>query len=85
MQGSGGIRGPQVVVQGGTMTIDVATGDKQVCVSQPGSGRIEQHSVAANGSVTFPVPNVPAGTILMISVGRGLRARVLLVEVLGSD
>ncbi|HEX5050331.1 MAG TPA: hypothetical protein VFZ65_01035 [Planctomycetota bacterium] len=77
----GGLRGPSTVTQGGTMEIEVGTNDPTVEVST-GGPETSSHSVPPGRKVTIPVPPVPGGTILFVTVGRGLRIRVILVEVI---
>ena len=79
---AGGIRGPSTVTQGGTIEVDVGTNDGSVEVSSGGPGTTTSHPVPPGKKVSIPVPPVPGGTILFVSVGRGLRARILLVEVI---
>ena len=79
---AGGIRGPSTVTQGGTFEVEVGTGDPSVEVSTPGPGSTKSYPVPPGKKVTIPVPPVPGGTILLVRVGRGLRARIILVEVI---
>jgi hypothetical protein len=69
-------------VQGGTVTVNVGPNDTSVEVSAAGSSNTTTHDVEPNKDATIPVPNVPPGTIVFITVGKGLRARVLAVEVI---
>ncbi len=76
-----GVRSASTAVAGGSMQVDVATNDDTVEVSAAGSGNVTSHPVPPGRRVTIPVPPVPPGTILFVSVGRGLRARVIQGEV----
>lgn len=81
--GNGGLRGPSTVVQGGTMNIDVGPNDRSVDVGSGqtsfGSSRVDPAKGAA-----IPVPPVPAGSVVWIAVGTGLRRRFILIEVVSS-
>lgn len=82
MRQGGGVRTTGVAVQGGTVTVNVGPNDSSVEVSSAGSSDTTTHDVEPNKDAAIPVPNVPPGTILMITVGKGLRARVIEVEVI---
>ncbi len=85
MQGPRGIRGPSVAPVGGTIEIEVGPNTGPVDVNVPGGG-VTRHPVdPGSKKAVIPVPPVPAGTMLAISVGRGLRRRVILVEVVDQD
>lgn len=77
-----GVRAAGAVVQGGYVSVDVGPNDSTIEVSAAGSDKTQSHSVTPNKTATFPVPQVPPGTILFITVGKGLRARVIEVEVI---
>jgi len=82
MQGGGsGLRGPQAVPQGGTIQVEIGPNDTEVEVSEAGVGTPTRHPVPPGKTATIPVPNVPGGTLLYVSVGKGRRARIILVEV----
>ena len=78
----GGTRTTGTAVQGGTVTVNVGPNDSSVEVSVAGSDDTTSHDVEPNKDASIPVPNVAPGTLLVITVGKGLRARVLLVEVI---
>jgi hypothetical protein len=78
--GGDGLQVPPIVVAGGTIEVDVATNDPSVEISDGASS--SSHPVGPGKRVTIPVPPVPPGTVLAVVVGRGLRARVRLVEVI---
>lgn len=79
--GGGGIRGPSVATAGGTIEVEVGTNDPSVEVVVPGAGVAGSHPVMPGKKAVVPVPHVPVGTVLLVTVGRGLQKRVLLVEV----
>lgn len=83
-QGQPGIRGPATATPGGTIEVQVAGSDGHVDVSTGGPD-VTRYKTDANGKVTVPVPPVPAGTVLYISVGRGLRRAAILVEVVEQE
>ena len=81
MQAGGeGIRGPQVVLQGGSIVVEVGPNDTTVEVDA-GTKPVTSHPVQPGKTATIPVPPVTPGTILAVTVGKGLRARMILVEV----
>jgi hypothetical protein len=77
----GGLRGSATAASGGTITVQVGTSDSTVEVSAAGSANVQSHDVGPDRTATFPVPRVPPGTILFVTVGRGLRIRVIAIEV----
>lgn len=82
-QGGGpGLRGPSTVPQGGTISVEVATNDTTVEVSSAGSATTS-HGVNPDKTARIPVPPVPPSTLLFVSVGTGVGAQVIVVEVLG--
>ena len=80
MQGEG-IRGPRFVPQGGTIRVDVGPNDTTVEVSSPGGGGVTGYPVTPNKTARIPVPDVPPGTVLHVTIGKGNRLRVLVVLV----
>ena len=76
------VRAPGTAMAGGTITVEVGSNDATVEVAAAGSADVASHDVGPDRTVTVPVPSVPSGTILFVSVGRGLRARIVLVEVI---
>jgi hypothetical protein len=81
-QGGGGIRVIGPVVQGGTITVEVGSNHDVVEISAGSSAETIRHDVPPGKTSQLPVPPVPGGTILWISVGKGLDRKVVLVEVL---
>jgi hypothetical protein len=77
-----GIRAVTPVQQGGTIEVDVGTSDDTVEVSGGSAQTTSSHPVTPGKRAEIPVPNVPGGTILSVTVGKGARARVILVEVI---
>jgi len=80
-QRGGGIRGPRTAPAGGTMTIEVATNDTVIHVVDAATGEGTSHPVAGGKVTRVPVPALPAGSVILVSVGRGLRARVIAIEI----
>lgn len=76
-----GVIGSSTVPQGGTITVEVLTGDAAVSVSTGGIGDTQTFPVSSDRTVTIPVPTLPGGTLVTISVGSGLKKQYLLVEV----
>ena len=86
MQGRGRVTAPSTVQQGGSLTITVNTNAPSVEITGP-TGSSQSIPLPANGSrtVTVPVPPVPAGTVLLVTVGKGLDAKGVFVEVVGTE
>jgi hypothetical protein len=76
-----GLQGPSVAVSGGSITVQVSTGDTSVTVSTGGPNE-STHPVGSDGSATIPVPNAPAGTVLLVVVGQGLSQSVIAIEII---
>ena len=83
MQGGGqGVRTAAPVVQGGSVEVDVGPNDSTVEISVAGADHTSSVKVEPNKRASIPVPPVPGGTLLFISVGKGARAQVIVVEVI---
>lgn len=82
IQGGEGIRTSGVAVQGGTFDVEVGPNDTSVEVNAGGNTGVTTHDVGSGKSVSIPVPNVPAGTLIYISVGKGSRMRLIVIEVI---
>lgn len=74
--------GIRAVAQGGTVSVDVGPNDSTVEVSVAGSGATTSVPVQPDKRATVPIPDVPGGTLLYVSVGKGSRRRTILVEVI---
>lgn len=81
-QGGGALRVVGPVVQGGTITVEVGSNHDVVEISAGSAGETVRHDVQPGKTTQLPVPPVPGGTVLWISVGKGLDRTVVLVEVL---
>ncbi len=77
--GPGGLRGPATASAGTTITVDVATNDSSVEVTDPVTGETRTQDRGPDGRVRIPVPNRPGP--LLVSVGDGRRRHVLVIEV----
>lgn len=77
-----GVRTTGTATPGGSVTVNVGPNDTSVEVSAAGSDNTKTHDVEPNKDATIPVPEVPPGTILFITVGKGLRARVIEIQVI---
>ena len=84
-QGGVGLRGPITVQPGGTIPIDIGPNDSSVQISPAGSSTGKSYPVPPGKTANLPVPPVPPGTILVISVGNGLTSRIIYVEVVDTD
>ena len=78
--GGEGLRAPATATPGSTIKVEVATNDCTIEVGISGSNHMQSLPVAADKSVTVPVPNGTPGQVLVIRAGRGARARVIRVE-----
>ncbi len=81
MQGGAGISAPGAAAPGGSVNVRVGTNDGSVESNSGGSGT-QSHEVPPSKSVPLPIPVVPPGTMIAVSVGKGLRQRVILIEVI---
>lgn len=70
-----------VAQAGGTVQVEVASADIAVTVVAQGSTDVRNYPVPPSKAVAVPIPQVPPGTILILSVGRGLLVHHMLVEV----
>jgi hypothetical protein len=77
-----GLQGPGFAAQGGSVTVDVSNGGPSVTVNTAGAGPgASTVPVGSGGKATFPVPNVPVGTVIVVIVGKGLNRSFLYIEV----
>lgn len=81
MQQGEGIRVSTVASQGGTITVNVGPNEDQVTVGVLGESSSKTYDVPGNKDVEIPVPDAPPGSILVVRVGKGNRARRILVTV----
>lgn len=81
MQDGEGIRVPMVVTSGATITVNVGPNDSTVEINIAGTDKTEVVNVPPNKDASIQVPAVAPGTLLFITVGKGLRARMIVVEV----
>ena len=81
-QGGEEIRAPATVVQGGTIQVQVGPSATSVQMSVGGANDTQSFKVPPSKTLSIPVPNVPPGTLVKLSVGRGLRRRLVFVEVI---
>lgn len=77
-----GIRTTATAVAGGQITVNVGPNDTTVEISIAGSDKVDSLPVPPNKDAVVTVPLVPPGSFVLITVGKGLRKRVILVEVI---
>ena len=65
--------------------MDIGPNDSAVDVSATGSDDVSHFNVTPNKTAEIPVPNVPPGTVLHVTVGKGNRLRIIIVEVVGTE
>lgn len=82
--GGNGLRGPNSVLAGGTIKIDVGTNDATVEVSISGGGATTSYIVPPGKELTIQVPNLPQGTFIFISIGKGSDTKFIAVEVVST-
>lgn len=75
------LRGPATVTQGGVIDIEVSSGSETVEVSVAFGDPPTSYKVGPDGSVSIPAPQAPGGTIIIVSVGKGLTARRITIEI----
>lgn len=83
-QGAGIRVASAVVTQGGTIEVDVGTNDTTVQVSTGGLGEVTLVPVPPGKHVSIPVPAVTPGTLVVVSVGTGLRRHCCVLEVVST-
>lgn len=81
-QNGEGLRTTSTASPGGTVEVDVGPNDSTVEVSDGSPTGKTSHRVAPGKRATIPIPNAPGGTILTVTVGTGVRARGIYVEVI---
>jgi hypothetical protein len=81
-QGPGAIRALSPATPGSSVDIDVGPNDKDITVNDSSSGTSTQIRVGPGKQTQIVIPNVPGGTVLIISVGQGANRRRMLIEVI---
>lgn len=81
MQGDKGLRISGTATPGGSITINVGPSDDTVEVGIAGESGATSHLIPGNKDTSIPVPNAPPGTIIIIRIGKGIRRRRILVEI----
>lgn len=82
IQNGEGLRTTTTAVAGGQITVNVGPNDTSIEISVAGSERVDSVPVPPNKDAVVTVPAVPPGTFVLITVGKGLRTRVIVVEVI---
>lgn len=80
-QAGSGLRAPANVTAGGTVLVESGTSDPTIEVTNAATGTTQSFPVDPSHRTPIPVAAVP-GSILIVSVGRGRRARAVLIEVI---
>ena len=78
-QGGDGIRGPGTCSPGGVIDVEIGPNENTVQVNY--DNHTSSYRVSPGKTASVPVPPVPPGTVIAITIGQGLRQRLLLVEV----
>jgi hypothetical protein len=64
------------------VTVNVGPNDKTISVFNGATGASTEYAVSPGKDTSVSIPNVPGGTILTIAVGKGINAKVIVVEVI---
>ncbi|MEZ6036566.1 MAG: hypothetical protein R3F29_03740 [Planctomycetota bacterium] len=80
-QGAEGLRCSSTAAPGSTLQVEVASNDDSVAITNPLTGETTHHDVGPDKTANVPIPQVPPGTVLRITVGRGASQRSVTVEV----
>jgi hypothetical protein len=75
IQGGDGARVQGTATPGGTITVNVGSNEPSVEVNEAGSTGSTSIPVEPNKDTPIPVPPVPPGTVLFITIGRGANAK----------
>jgi hypothetical protein len=70
-----------VAVPGGVITVKVGPNDTFVEVG-PAGAPATKVPVTPDKENSVPVPSVPPGTIVFVSIGQGLRRRIFAIEII---
>jgi hypothetical protein len=62
--------------------VNVGPNDSTVEVSVSGTGSTSSTDVPPGKTVSVPIPDVPGGTFLFVTVGKGARRRTIIVQVI---
>ncbi|MBM4060665.1 MAG: hypothetical protein FJ265_06170 [Planctomycetes bacterium] len=82
-QGGGeGIRTVTVASPGGSVMVNVGPNESSVTIANATTGASVTIPVAPGKDTQIPIPNVPGGTVLTISIGVGTTARIIVVQVI---
>lgn len=66
---------------GGTITVEVANSATSVELNVLGSSATTSHPVGVDGTVDIRLPNAPPGTVLVLSVGHGVRRHLITIQI----
>lgn len=77
----GGLRTNPTATVGGTIQVEVGTSDPSIEVTNAATGETQSFPTEPGKRTSIPVPAVAPGSVLIVSVGRGRRAHIVLVEV----
>jgi len=79
----GGLRAPPTAQSGGTIQVEVGGNAPSVEITDQTTGIATSHEVVGK-TATITLPAAPTGTVFMIRVGRGNRARYCQIEIVES-
>jgi len=84
-QGPGdGVRGTIVVPAGGVVSVDVGVNESEVELTEVGGGFSSKATVEPGKTANIPIPGVQGGSVLILKLGKGPRARMMVIEVISA-
>lgn len=78
------MRGTIVVPVGGTVNVDVGVNETDVELTEVGGGFSSTATVEPGKTASLPIPGVPGGAVLILKLGKGPRARMMVIEVVSA-
>lgn len=81
MQVQGPLRVTGTPTAGGSVRVEVACNETTVEIGVVGARDVRTVTVGPDGIAEVPIPDVPSGTTLVLSVGRGARRHLVVLTV----
>jgi hypothetical protein len=83
-QGGQGLVTSATATAGSSIPVEVGPNDASITVTNSSTGGENKISTTPGKDTTVPIPNVPPGTLIYITIGRGANRRTILVEVVST-